>query len=198
MEIKSKEIVLVDLDKIIFNPKNPNVHSDEQIERLCKLIKNTGFRSPVIISKQSGFLIVGHGRCLSAAKLGMKQVPAIFEDFENDADEYAYMCADNAIASWAQLDLGKINLDFVNFGPFDLDMLGIKDFTINPTIIDLPELKEGNPDYQQVTFILSNEQKDILDSAMEKAKLEEDFSDEINPNRNGNIITAILRKYVNS
>lgn len=135
MEIKSKEIILVDLDKIIPNPKNPNAHPDDQIERLCKLIKNTGFRSPVIISKQSGFLVVGHGRCLAAAKLGMKQVPAIFEDFENDADEYAFMTADNTIASWAELDLGKINLDFVNFGPFDLDMLGIKDFNIEVPMV---------------------------------------------------------------
>ena len=45
MQIKSKEIQIVDIDSIIENPKNPNSHSEEQIERLSKLIKNSGFRN---------------------------------------------------------------------------------------------------------------------------------------------------------
>ena len=75
---------------------------------MVKLIKNTGFRSPLIVSNQSGFLIVGHGRLDAAKSLKMKSVPVIFQDFKNEAEEYAFMCADNAIASWSELDLEKI------------------------------------------------------------------------------------------
>jgi hypothetical protein len=62
--------------------------------------------------------------------------------------------------------------------------------------VDLPELNTGEPDCQQVTFVLSNEQKDLVDEAMAKAKKEEDCKDEINKNSNGNILAAIMRRYV--
>jgi hypothetical protein len=43
------------------------------------------------------------------------------------------MQADNAIALWADLDLSQINQDIIDLGPdFDLNMLGIKNFTLDP------------------------------------------------------------------
>jgi DNA modification methylase len=43
------------------------------------------------------------------------------------------MTSDNAIASWAHLDLSKVNSEMLDFGPdFDIDLLGIKDFVIEP------------------------------------------------------------------
>lgn len=130
MEIKAKEVKTVSIDSIIPNPKNPNSHPKEQIERLSKLIKNTGFRSPLIVSNQSGFLVVGHGRLEAAKKLGMKEIPVIFQDFKNEADEYAFLTADNAIGSWSELDLEKIKIETLDFEDFDLEMLGMKNFSI--------------------------------------------------------------------
>ena len=46
------------------------------------------------------------------------------------------------------------------------------------------------------SIILSNEQKNILDEAMELALKKEDCIDEINQNKNGNVLSAILRHYV--
>jgi hypothetical protein len=83
----------------------------------------------------------------------------------------------------------------IDIGELDLDISIPAD--INPSEIDLPDLGDGSdPDIQQVTFTLSNEQKDVLDEAMEKAKKNEDCIDEINQNKNGNILAAILRAYV--
>src|ERR1035437_2514888 len=46
--------------------------------------------------------------------------------------EYADVQADNAIASWAELDLSGINADIADLGPdFDIDVLGLKDFTLD-------------------------------------------------------------------
>ena len=52
--IQSKDIQMVDIEKIVPNPKNANRHSIEQIERLVKLIKYQGFRNPLIVSKRTG------------------------------------------------------------------------------------------------------------------------------------------------
>ena len=197
MEIRAKEIQVVDIDSLVLNPKNNNKHPKEQIERLSKLIQYQGFRNPVVVSKRTGFVLAGHGRIEAAKLAGLKEVPAMFQDFENEAQEYAYLTSDNAIASWAELDLSAVNTEMLDLGPdFDIDLLGIKDFTIEAADGILPDLSAKDPDCQQVTFILSNEQKDLLDEAIDKAKTEEDTTDTINQNSNGNALAAILKRYV--
>lgn len=197
MDIKAKDIRLVDVDSLIPNPKNNNKHPKEQIERLAKLIKYQGFRNPLVVSNRSGFVLCGHGRIEAAKLAGLKEVPVMYQDFENEAQEYAYLTSDNAIASWSELDLSAVNTEMLDLGPdFDIDLLGIKDFVIEPMDGVLPDLNGDEPDCQKVTFVLSNEQKDLLDEAIAKAKKEEDCNDELNQNSNGNALAAILKRYV--
>ena len=102
---------LVDIDELNLHPKNRNSHPQEQIERLAKILEYQGWRYPVKISKQSNLVISGHGR-IEAAKLNKwKEVPVSFQDYTDDAQEYADLTADNAIASWSELDLSAINTD---------------------------------------------------------------------------------------
>lgn len=123
---------LVEIEKLIPNPKNRNNHSQAQIDRLCKLIKHQGFRHPIIVSTRSGYIVAGHGRLLAAKKLKMQKVPADYQDFADEASEYAFLVGDNAIAAWAELDLSGINEDVTEWGPdFDLDLLGIDGFTVD-------------------------------------------------------------------
>ena len=179
------------------NPDNNNTHPKEQIDRLIEIINYQGFRIPIIVSNQSGLVVAGHGRLEAAKKMKLDKVPVSFQDFESYEMEYAQMTADNAIAAWATIDMSKIhNFDFGD--AFNLDMLGFRDFKIEPIETTMPELNSTDPDCQQVSFLLSNEQKDLLDEAMAKAKLELDCIDEINKNSNGNILGAILRNYVQS
>ena len=56
----------------------------------------------------------------------------VYQDFESDEVEYAFIQSDNAIASWSELDLAGINVDLADLGPdFDIDLLGIKDFKLD-------------------------------------------------------------------
>ena len=122
---------LVSTSELAPHPKNRNKHPDEQIERLAKVLKYQGWRYPVKVSKLSGFITSGHGRLLAARLNGWKEVPVNFQDYESEEQEYADVQADNAIASWAELDLAGINSDIGDLGPdFDIDLLGIEDFTL--------------------------------------------------------------------
>lgn len=133
MKVQSKDIVLEDISKLVFNPKNNNKHPKEQIDRLAKLIEFQGFRNPVVVSNRTGFVVAGHGRIEAAKKLKMDKVPVMYQDFESEAQEYAYLTSDNAIAAWAELDLSAVNTEMLDLGPdFDIDLLGIKDFVIEP------------------------------------------------------------------
>lgn len=121
---------LVPVSELEAHPKNRNKHPDDQIERLAQILKYQGFRYPIKVSKKSGLITSGHGRLLAAKLNGWGEVPVNFQDYESDEQEYADVQADNAIASWAELDLSGINADLGDIGPFDIDMLGLKDFVV--------------------------------------------------------------------
>jgi len=143
MTIRASDIKATPLDEIAPNPRNRNGHSDEQITRLAQIIKYQGFRSPLIVSNQSGMLVSGHGRLMAAKKLGLTHVPVMYQDFENEDMEYAAMVSENSIASWAELDLSGINMDLADLGPdFELDLLGIKNFVLEPAEL-LPTGEDG-------------------------------------------------------
>ena len=130
--IRCKYDKLVSVKLLKPNPKNRNKHPSEQIDRLAKLIKYQGVRAPIVISNQSGFIAKGHGTLMAEVQLGMKEVPVVYQDFENEDQEYAFVQSDNAIAAWADLDLSGINFDLQDLGPdLDLDLLGIKNFSLD-------------------------------------------------------------------
>lgn len=141
---------LLDPTELKAHPRNRNSHPSEQIERLAKILEYQGWRYPVNVSKRSGFIVTGHGRVQAAIKLGCT-VPVVFQDFDSDEQEYAAVQSDNAIASWSELDLAKINLDLAELGPdFDIDLLGIEGFEIDVADKyadkdedEVPEVKES-------------------------------------------------------
>lgn len=197
MKIHCKYDALLDPNKLKNHPKNRNKHGIDQVKRLSELYKYHGVRHPIIISNRSKQIVAGHGRKLAAIEAGLKEMPVVYQDFDSDEAEYAFIQSDNAIASWSELDFAGINEDLADLGPdFDIDMLGIKDFTLDPEDAEFPALSGQAPDFQQRTFVLSNEQNDILDEALAKAEKEEDCSDEINENKNGNALIAALKRYV--
>ena len=142
IDIKSSEVVMINPANLIPYDKNMNEHSEAQIDRLCELIRYQGFRDPLIVQKGTNIVAAGHGRLEAAKKLGMRKVPVIFQEFESEAQFYAFVVSHNAIQDWSKLDLAKVNVDFIDLGPeLDVDMLGLKDFAIEPI-----EVLEPQPD----------------------------------------------------
>lgn len=112
--------------------KNPNKHGQDQIERLAKLFTYHGIRHPIIYDPDRDCIAVGHGRRLAAIRAGIKEYPVVYQKFNSDEEFFAFVTSDNAIADWADLDLSLINAELGDLGPeFDLDMLGIRDFTVD-------------------------------------------------------------------
>lgn len=115
---------------------NRNDHPASQIDQLAKIIKFQGWRHPIIVSKLTGFIVAGHGRLAAAKRLNLTEVPVSFQEFTDSDQEYIFLQSDNAIALQAELDLSQIQLDLKDIGPFDIDLLGIKDFKFEPDVID--------------------------------------------------------------
>ena len=114
------------------------------------MIKYQGWRAPIVVSKDSGFIIKGHGKLLSARYGKMKKVPVEYQSYKDSDQEYADLQGDNGIAAWSSIDYGWVNDDLKDLDPsFDVDMLGFKDFEIEPAdkyadkdADETPELKK--------------------------------------------------------
>ncbi|TXH09391.1 MAG: hypothetical protein E6R04_08115 [Spirochaetes bacterium] len=136
-DVKSVSITMVKTSELLHYPKNANIHSEDQINRLIKLIEYQGFRNPLVVQKGTNLVVAGNGRLMAAKKMGMEKVPVTYQEFDSEAQLYAYMTSDNAIASWAELDMSAINSEVLDFKDFDLELLGLKDFSLEvPTVLE--------------------------------------------------------------
>ena len=119
---------------LLEHPKNRNKHPKDQVKRLFEMLKYYGWRHPIIVDADDNkTIIVGRGRQMSAIHGQLEKVPVVYQKFDNDDQKYAFIQADNAISEWSQLDLSSINFDLADLDPsFNIDMLGLKDFVIEP------------------------------------------------------------------
>ena len=134
---------MVAIDELQPNPRNPNTHSAEQTRLLAKLIGYHGWRVPVTVSNQTGFIVRGHGRYEAAKLMGLSTVPVDYQDYENEADEWADLVADNRIAELAVTDTAMLKdiLEELNNGAFDMEWSGYTEDVIERmmTAIHKPE-----------------------------------------------------------
>lgn len=122
---------IVDISSLVPHPRNPNKHPEDQVKLLAKIMRHQGIRRPIVVSKRSGFIVIGHGRREAAILNGWDKYPVDYQDYDSEAMEYADMVADNKIAELAEVDLSMVGEDFIKFGEdFDSDLLGIPDFEI--------------------------------------------------------------------
>jgi len=99
---------LVDPKDLVGNPRNPNQHPKEQIELLAHIIRSQGWRAPITVSSQSGYVVRGHGRLAAALHFGAETVPVDYQNYSNEAEEWADLIADNRLAELSELDDAKI------------------------------------------------------------------------------------------
>ena len=149
---------MVNIKDLKPSPYQRNKHTKEQIERLARLMAEQGVRHPIHVSTQTNTICFGHGR-LAAAKLNKwTNFPVVYQDFVSKDEEYACVQSDNAIALWAELDFPKINIDIQDMGPdFDVDLLGIKNFTVDVSEKYTQEVKVPEKNH------LENYKKEDLD-----------------------------------
>lgn len=150
MQIHCRYDELVSPLKLKPSPRNPNRHTTDQSLRLSKLYEYHGIRHPIIVSKNSGYIVAGHARHQAALLAELKEFPVVYQEFKDDDAEYAFMVADNAIADWADLDLSAINKELGDLGPdFDVAMLGIEKFTLDANFEPGTEDEQGQLDQKK-------------------------------------------------
>ena len=132
---------IVDVAKLVPNPKNPNQHPDSQIQLLGRIIRQAGWRQPITVSKRSDFIVKGHGRLAAALLEGMKEAPVDYQNYTSEAEEYADLVADNRIAELAETD-NKLLADIfaeIDTGEIPMELTGYTEDEVESLVTALSE-----------------------------------------------------------
>ena len=91
----NKEILNVELSKLVPYEKNSRTHTQEQIEQIASSIQEFGFTNPVLIDENNSVL-AGHGRVKAAELLELNDVPTLKVTGLSDKQKRAYVIADTS------------------------------------------------------------------------------------------------------
>lgn len=195
------EIIYREIESLKKAENNPRTISEEQLLKLQKSIQDNPdyFEArPIILSDRTGVLMIiaGNQRYEACVRLGMKEVPTVLISNLTEEKEREIMVRDNV--NNGEWDNAKLVY-------WDIDEL--KDWGIElPTAWEITpdnfgdgfSLPDGEkPNSEKLTFTVSNEQADLIKTAIEIAKsngLEcETFGNE---NSNGNALYQIVKQWV--
>lgn len=147
-EVKTDlDVILVDVDKLVPNPRNANQHDAEQIGQIAGSMLSFGWTDPIIIWKDN-LIIAGHGRQKAAQMIGVKNAPCVDCSHMTENEARAFALAHNRIARNSTFDLdmmGEELRDLAN-SDFSLTDLGFNQGEIDEAFKGLMEEGQGDDD----------------------------------------------------
>ncbi len=107
------------------DPRNARRHTDRQIHKLARIIREMGWSNPIVID-EVGMILAGHARLVAAQLLGRKVVPCVRLAHLTVAQKTALAIADNKLSDESTFDdaaLRAVLIELANLD-FDLELTG--------------------------------------------------------------------------
>lgn len=139
---------------------NSNTHPPDQIKSIAASIRQFGFLSPILVAGKQ--IIAGEGRYLAAVQLKLKKVPTINVDNLSEAQQRAYIIADNRIAQgsfWNEQKLAE-----------EVSALLAMDFSIEGLGFNSEEINRILEDATAATFVNVSPHKRTIKKTVESMK----------------------------
>lgn len=150
------KIKLVELSKVIPYFNNPRDNQDA-IEPVVNSIKKYGFIKPIIVDRNN-VIIAGHTRFLAAVRIGMKKIPIVVSDL-NEEQVKVFRIADNKLAEKSVFDenllieeLKKLEVPETMQSFFFEDISQMLNFDYGALNNNMPISNEFNPDDDEEDF----------------------------------------------
>jgi hypothetical protein len=79
---------IIDPSTLLTNPKNWRLHPDKQKNILVKVLDSVGWVQPVLVNKQTGFLVDGHLRVTAAIEKKEESIPVQYVDLSEQEENF--------------------------------------------------------------------------------------------------------------
>ena len=210
MEIRDriKELRRVRASDLIPDKRNWRKHPKHQSEALQGVLAEIGYADALLVRETPDGLVLVDGHLRAEITPDM-EVPVLVLDVDEDEAAKILLTLD-PLAAMAQVDTDALT---ALAGKYPFKTKGVNDMLealandyralvpigepeIEPQ--DWPELPTGDrPPIGQMTFMVSRKQKEVIDSALAKAKTGK-VDDPVNANSNGNALAAICESFMGS
>ena len=131
----------IPVDQLIPYERNNKIHTEEQVKKIAKSIKELWFRSPIIVD-ENRVILAGHWRLAAAQKLKMKEVPVIQYTDLTEEQKKKYRLLDNRLSDLSEYDLENLKLELQELNDERLNGL-FEEFDLN---LDEEEWDEDKED----------------------------------------------------
>lgn len=166
------KIEYVKIDSIQKHPNNPRFISEEAIEELKKSIQNfekmLEYR-PILVDKETGYILGGNQRWEACKRLGKTQVPVIFITDLDEEKKKELLLKDNIqFGEWdyEELKKGFTQEELITFGLEDARYISFdtdEDFEFNEDEQEDTEPEEEENVIKKLAFLLdSDDYEDTL------------------------------------
>ena len=183
-----REVVIMDIEKLIDNPNNVKIHTQEQIELIKKSIDKLGFNSIVVIDEEN-MILAGHGRVLALKETGEKTVPCLKISNLSEEEKLQIMMMDNTSVLMTGIDEGmaKLVIEKLELAEADLELTGLSLEKISELKIedlDIPEVlaidKQQNEISRETSLKLTFGTRKVIITDEELERLEIKYKEYIN------------------
>lgn len=133
------------IEKLVPYERNARTHSTDQVQKIMASMMEFGFTNPILVAGTG--ILAGHGRLMSARELGLTTVPVIRLDHLSDAQQRAYVLADNRLAEDAGWDeeLLAAELHSLAEDGYDLSLTGFNEDEIDDLLADFDQEQSADP-----------------------------------------------------
>lgn len=183
-----REVVIMDIEKLIDNPNNVKIHTQEQIELIKKSIDKLGFNSIVVIDEEN-MILAGHGRVLALKETGEKTVPCLKISNLTEEEKLQIMMMDNTSVLMTGIDeeMAKLVIEKLELAEADLELTGLSLEKISELKIedlDIPEVlaidKQQNEISRETSLKLTFGTRKVIITVEELERLETKYKEYIN------------------
>lgn len=183
-----REVVIMDIEKLIDNPNNVKIHTQEQIELIKKSIDKLGFNSIVVIDEEN-MILAGHGRVLALKETGEKTVPCLKISNISEEEKLQIMMMDNTSVLMTGIDeeMAKLVIEKLELAEADLELTGLSLEKISELKIedlDIPEVlaidKQQNEISRETSLKLTFGTRKVIITDEELERLETKYKEYIN------------------
>ncbi|MGL4510237.1 ParB/Srx family N-terminal domain-containing protein [Cetobacterium sp.] len=183
-----REIVIMDIEKLVDNPNNVKIHTQEQIELIKKSIDKLGFNSIVVIDEEN-MILAGHGRVLALKETGEKTIPCLKISNLSEEEKLQIMMMDNTSVLMTGIDeeMAKLVIERLELAEADLELTGLSLEKISELKIedlDIPEVlaidKQQNEISRETSLKLTFGTRKVIITDEELERLEAKYKEYIN------------------